>query len=124
MGNRKNNYSKYIRRAVAKTLPTYSISSKAVKYLNTLLNELYKRIVKESQHVVRENRRRNLSGREIQAAIGNLYSGELERHAIREGTRTLALYYKQKIESSSSESNTESDSSNESSSSSSSSDSD
>jgi histone H2B len=72
--------------------PEIGISRKAMSIMNSFINDTFDRIALESSKLVRFNKRRTLSSREIQTAVKLLLPGELARHAISEGTKAVTKY--------------------------------
>jgi histone H2B len=57
--------------------------------MNSFINDTFDRLAGESSKLVRYNRKRTLSSREIQSAVKLLLPGELSKHAISEGTKAV-----------------------------------
>ena len=57
--------------------------------MNSFINDTFDRLAAESSKLVRYNRKRTLSSREIQSAVKLLLPGELSKHAISEGTKAV-----------------------------------
>jgi len=60
--------------------------------MNSFINDTFDRIAGESAKLVRYNRKRTLSSREIQSAVKLLLPGELSKHAISEGTKAVQKF--------------------------------
>jgi len=60
--------------------------------MNSFINDIFERIALESSKLVRYNKRRTLSSREIQSAVKLLLPGELAKHAISEGTKAVTKF--------------------------------
>ena len=57
--------------------------------MNSFINDTFDRLAGESSKLVRYNRKRTLSSREIQSAVKLLLPGELSKHAISEGAKAV-----------------------------------
>jgi histone H2B len=62
--------------------------------MNSFINDTFDRLSQESSKLVRYNRKRTLSSREIQSAVKLLLPGELAKHAISEGTKAVQKFTK------------------------------
>ena len=60
--------------------------------MNSFINDTFDRIALESSKLVRYNRRKTLSSREVQTAVKLLLPGELAKHAISEGTKAVTKF--------------------------------
>merc|ERR1719371_134463 len=60
--------------------------------MNSFINDTFDRLAAESSKLVRYNRKRTLSSREIQSAVKLLLPGELSKHAISEGTKAVQKF--------------------------------
>lgn len=60
--------------------------------MNSFINDTFDRIAMESSELVRYNKRRTLSSREIQTSVKLLLPGELAKHAISEGTKAVTKF--------------------------------
>jgi len=60
--------------------------------MNSFINDIFEKIATEAGKLVRYNRRRTLSSREVQTAVRLLLPGELAKHAVSEGTKAVTKY--------------------------------
>ena len=60
--------------------------------MNSFINDIFDRIAVESSKLVRYNKKRTLSFREVQTAVKLLLPGELAKHAISEGTKAVTKF--------------------------------
>lgn len=60
--------------------------------MNSFIHDTFDRIGSEGSKLVRFNKRRTLSSREVQSAVKLILPGELARHAISEGTKAVTKY--------------------------------
>jgi len=68
----------------------YTISGKAVKIVNSFLNDVLDRIAVEASNVARHNKAKTMSSRAVQAAVRLALPGDLAKHAMAEGAKALA----------------------------------
>jgi len=71
------------------------ISKKAMNIMNSFIHDTFDRIATEGSKLVRFNKRRTLSSREVQSAVKLILPGELARHAVSEGTKAVTKYIQQ-----------------------------
>ncbi|KAL7277174.1 LOW QUALITY PROTEIN: hypothetical protein ACG7TL_009020 [Trametes sanguinea] len=104
---RKETYSSYIYKgkrpsrnaddsqANAQTLvlkqvhPDTGISNKAMAILNSFVNDIFERIATEASKLASYSKKSTISSREIQTAVRLILPGELAKHAISEGTKSV-----------------------------------
>jgi len=72
--------------------PDIGISKKAMNIMNNFISDNFDRIALEASKLVRFNKRRTLSSREVQTAVKLILPGELARHAISEGTKAVTKF--------------------------------
>jgi histone H2B len=89
---RSETFAIYIFKVLKQVHPDVGISKKAMNIMNSFINDSFERIALESSKLVRFNKRRTLSSREVQTAVKLLLPGELARHAISEGTKAVTKY--------------------------------
>jgi histone H2B len=89
---RTETFALYIYKVLKQVHPEIGISRKAMSIMNSFINDTFDRIAVESSKLVRFNKRRTLSSREIQTSVKLLLPGELARHAISEGTKAVTKY--------------------------------
>jgi histone H2B len=82
----------YIYKVLKQVHPDVGISKKAMSIMNSFINDSFDRIALEASKLVRFNKRRTLSSREVQTAVKLLLPGELARHAISEGTKAVTKF--------------------------------
>ena len=85
-------FSIYIYKVLRQVHPETGISKKAMSIMNSFINDTFDRIAVESSRLVRYNKRRTLSSREVQSAVKLLLPGELAKHAISEGTKAVTKF--------------------------------
>jgi histone H2B len=89
---RVETFSLYIYKVLKQVHPEIGISKKAMNIMNSFINDTFDRLAHESSKLVRYNRKRTLSSREIQSAVKLLLPGELSKHAISEGTKAVQKF--------------------------------
>jgi histone H2B len=87
----KRSYSSYIAKVLKGASKTkLTLSSKAMKILNSLVNDFFDRLAVESAGLARSAKKRTLGSREVQTAVRLTLPAELAKHAMAEGTRAVA----------------------------------
>jgi len=89
---RTETFSLYIYKVLKQVHPDTGISKKAMNIMNSFINDVFEKIAVESSKLVRYNKRRTLSSREIQTSVKLLLPGELAKHAISEGTKAVTKF--------------------------------
>ena len=90
-----DSYSVYIYRVLKNIHGEVGISKKAMNIMNSFIHDTFDRIATEGSKLVRFNKRRTLSSREVQSAVKLILPGELARHAVSEGTKAVTKYIQQ-----------------------------
>ena len=88
-------FSIYIYKVLKQVHPDIGISKKAMNIINSFVHDTFDRIATEGSKLVRFNKRRTLSSREVQSAVKLILPGELARHAVSEGTKAVTKYIQQ-----------------------------
>lgn len=86
---RTETFNLYIYKVLKQVHPDTGISKKAMNIMNSFINDIFGKIALESSKLVRYNQRKTLSSREIQTAVKLLLPGELAKHAVSEGTKSV-----------------------------------
>ena len=89
---RHETYSSYIYRVLKSVHPETGISNRAMAIMNSFINDIFERIATEASRLARYNNRHTLTSREIQTAVRLLLPGELAKHAVSEGTKSITKY--------------------------------
>ncbi|XP_078405833.1 histone H2B 1/2-like [Cetorhinus maximus] len=89
---RKESYSIYIYKVMKQVHPNTGISSKAMSIMNSFMNDFFERITGEASRLANYNKRSTISSQEIQTTVCLLLPGELAKHAMSEGTKTVTKY--------------------------------
>jgi histone H2B len=85
-------YSTYIYRVLKQVHPDTSISRRAMSIMNSFINDIFSRIATEAGNLVRYNKKKTISVREVQTSIRLILPGELAKHAVSEGTKAVTKY--------------------------------
>lgn len=97
-GDRKNKkkrnetFSLYIYKVLKQVHSDIGISKKAMDIMNSFVHDIFERIALESSKLVRYNKRRTLTSKEIQTSVKLLLPGELARHAVAEGSKAISKF--------------------------------
>ncbi len=86
----KRSWSVYVSRSLKAIDKKLTISSKAVKIVNSFIGDVFERLASEAATLVRVNKKRTLGSREIQTAVRLVLPVELAKHAMAEGTKAVA----------------------------------
>lgn len=86
----KRTWNVYINRSLKSINSQMSMSSRTMKVMNSLVNDMFERIASEAASIVRANKRRTLSAREVQTAVRIVLPAELCKHSMAEGSKAVA----------------------------------
>ncbi|KLO13535.1 histone H2B [Schizopora paradoxa] len=89
---RKETYSSYIYKVLKQVHPDTGISNKAMAILNSFVNDIFERIATEASKLASYSKKSTISSREIQTAVRLILPGELSKHAISEGTKSVTKF--------------------------------
>ena len=91
-GSRKprRSWNVYINCSLKAINKSAGISGKALKIVNSFVNDIFGRIAGEAANLVRANKKRTLGSREVQTAVRLVLPAELAKHAMAEGTKAIA----------------------------------
>ncbi len=85
----KESYSSYIYKMLKQVHPDTGISSRGMSVMNSFTNHMFDKIATEAGRLLRYNKKSTLTSREIQTACRLILPGELAKHAISEGTKSV-----------------------------------
>ena len=85
-------YSSYIYRVLKQVHPDVGISKRAMAIMNSFVNDIFERLADEAINLARYNNKATLTGAEIQTAVRLLLPGELAKHAMSEGSKSISKY--------------------------------
>ena len=86
---RHETFSVYIYKVLKQVHSDTGISKKSMTIMNSFINDIFERVSIEASKLVRYNKKHTLTAREIQSAVKLLIPGELGRHAIIEGAKSI-----------------------------------
>jgi len=89
---RKETYSSYIYKVLKQVHPDTGISNKAMAILNSFVNDIFERIAGEASKLAAYSKKSTISSREIQTSVRLILPGELSKHAISEGTKSVTKF--------------------------------
>ncbi|KAG1891079.1 histone-fold-containing protein [Suillus subluteus] len=89
---RRETYSSYIYKVLRQVHPDTGISNKGMGVLNSFVNDLFERIATEASKLASYTKKSTISSREIQTAVRLILPGELAKHAISEGTKSVTKF--------------------------------
>ncbi|KLO09027.1 histone-fold-containing protein [Schizopora paradoxa] len=89
---RTETYSSYIYKVLKQVHPDTGISNKAMAILNSFVNDIFERIATEASKLASYSKKSTISSREIQTAVRLILPGELSKHAISEGTKSVTKF--------------------------------
>merc|ERR1712031_72248 len=89
---RSETFAIYIYKVLKQVHPEVGVSKKSMNIMNSFINDSFEKIALEASKLVRFNKRRTLSSREVQTAVKLILPGELARHAISEGTKAVTKF--------------------------------
>ena len=89
---RVESYSTYIYKVLKTVHPEMGISKRGMSVMNSFLADVFERIAVEGGKLARYNKKSTLSSREIQTACRLMLPGELAKHAVSEGTKSVTKF--------------------------------
>lgn len=90
--SRKETYSSYLYKVLKQVHPDTGISNKAMAILNSFVSDIFERIATEASKLASYSKKSTISSREIQTAVRLILPGELAKHAISEGTKSVTKF--------------------------------
>jgi histone H2B len=85
-------YTSYIYKVLKQVHPDTGISNKAMAILNSFVNDIFEHIAGEASKLASYSKKSTISSREIQTAVRLSLPGELAKHAISEGTKSVTKF--------------------------------
>ncbi|KAJ7877788.1 histone-fold-containing protein [Mycena leptocephala] len=89
---RKETYSSYIYKVLKQVHPDTGISNKAMTILNSFVNDIFERIASEASKLPQYSKKSSISSQEIQTSVRLILPGELAKHTISEGTKSVTKF--------------------------------
>ncbi|XP_065658923.1 late histone H2B.L4-like [Hydra vulgaris] len=72
--------------------PDVGVSSKAMTIIKSFVNDIFERISSEASRLSIQNKKSTILSRKIQTAVRLLLPGEIAKHAVSEGTKSVTKY--------------------------------
>ena len=88
----RESYGLYFYKVLKQVHPDTGISRKAMGIMNSFINDIFERIAFEALRLALYSKRSTLFSRQIQTAVKLLLPGELSKHVISEGTKSVSKY--------------------------------
>ena len=89
---RSETFSLYIFRVLRQVHPDIGISKRSMSIMNSFISDVFEKVCLEGSKLVRYDRKRTFSSREVQTAVRLLLPGELAKHAVSEGTKAVTKF--------------------------------
>lgn len=89
---RTESYGSYIYKVLKQVHPETGVSTKAMSIMNSFVVDIFERIANEAGKLATYNQTKTLTSREIQSAVRLILPGELAKHAVSEGTKSVTKY--------------------------------
>ena len=87
-------FNMYIYKVLKRVHPELGISKRSMYIMNSFVNDILHRIANEARNLtVFYSNSEVLTAREIQTAVSLILTGELRKHAIKEGIKAYNKYY-------------------------------
>ena len=88
----KAKWSLFIHRTLKQVHSKLGISSRAMTIMGSFVEDMFDRIQSESVNIAKINKTKTLTAREVQTSARLILPGELAKHAMSEGTKSVAKY--------------------------------
>jgi histone H2B len=89
---RSETFSSYIFKVLKQVHPDIGISNKAMLVMNSFVTDIFERVATEGARLVDMNDRNTLGSREVQTAVRLVLPGDLAKHAVSEGGKSVAKF--------------------------------
>lgn len=89
---RVRTFGKYIRTVLKQIHPDTRLSRRSLSVMNSISNDIAERVIKEAHMMALSTKKKTISSREVQAAVRMVFSGELAKHAVSEGTKAVTKF--------------------------------
>ncbi|NXM67815.1 H2B1 protein, partial [Serilophus lunatus] len=89
---RKETFSVYIYKVLKQVHPDLAISSKAMSIMNSFVSCMFEHLASEASRLAQSSQRGTITSQEVQMAAQLLLPGELAKHAVSWGNKTVAKY--------------------------------
>ena len=88
----QEDFRNYLFKILKEIYSDTGITKQAMDSLNSLINYLFEVIATEASSVMMESNRTILTANDIQTAIRRILPGELQKHAVSEGTKAIVKF--------------------------------
>ena len=88
----QEDFRNYLFKILKEIYSDTGITRQAMDALNSLINYLFELIATEASSIMTESNRTILTANDIQTAIRRLLPGELQKHAVSEGTKAIVKF--------------------------------
>lgn len=82
----------YIHKVLKQVHPNHGISRKAMIVMNSMCTDMFERVCIEAARVARYSKRNTLTSKDIQVATRLIFPGELSKHAVSAGVKSVAQF--------------------------------
>ena len=90
--DRYSGYSVYIHKVFKQVHPDMGMSTKAMLVMSSFVHDLFDRLAGEAGRLMHMGKAQTVSSRDIQTAVRLCLPGELAKHAVSEGTKSVTKY--------------------------------
>ena len=87
-----DNYTSYISKILKVVEPSVSTSKDSVTLVNSILDDFAERLIMQANKLTKIDQKSTVKAKHVQAATQLLLVGGLQRHAVSDGTRAVALF--------------------------------
>lgn len=84
-------FGRYIHRVLQQVHPDLTVSKKSLEVVDSMVVDMYVRIVSECRRLLALTGKKTLTSREVQSAVRLVLPGELASHAVSEGTKAVVM---------------------------------
>ena len=85
-------FRNYVFKVLKEIYDDTGITKAAMNIMNTFVNIIFHSLAHEAQKVMEAGGRTTMTARDVQHAVRNILPGELEKHAMAEGTKAVAKF--------------------------------
>mmetsp|Transcript_50892 Transcript_50892/g.135842 ORF Transcript_50892/g.135842 Transcript_50892/m.135842 type:complete len:160 (-) Transcript_50892:190-669(-) len=91
----KETYATHLYKVLKQIHPELSISKRGMLIMNSFMNDIFDRIATEATRLMRSSQKKTLTCREVETSVKLMLPGELSKHAVTEGSKSVAKYRQQ-----------------------------
>ena len=89
---RSQTFAIYIYRVLKRTCPDFGISKKGMCVINSIAFDVFEQVALEASKLVRYQKKKTLTGQDIQSAVKLLLPVDLGNHAVVEGGKAVSKF--------------------------------